>query len=131
MAEDEIEKFMEKYLLDNPGTEIETRYLTQLPVDMTQTIEVRWLRPETPELPPIIINEVDVVEEEEPPIRIVQREKRVDERAPEPLIIREKPPVLPLPEAKVVYVQNVDRGPEECGAADVPLPDNRAGCDVV
>ena len=111
LAEDEIEKFMEKYLLENPDTEIETRYLNQPPVEVIQDIEVRWLRPETPEIPPIIIKEI--VESPhhhrvEPTIRIVQTRKEGPEEKPqEPTIIREKPPIIPIPEPKFAYVQNV------------------------
>lgn len=59
LAEDEIEQFMAKYLRENPGTEVETRYINPPPIELTQNIEVRWLRPETPEIPPIIIKEVE------------------------------------------------------------------------
>lgn len=107
LAEDEIEKFMEKYLKENPGTEIETRYINHSPVEVTQDIEVRWLRPETPEIPPIIIKEVDVVENEPPTtIRIVQKPKQQMEEKREPVIIREKPKLLPVVEPKIIYVKN-------------------------
>jgi hypothetical protein len=117
LAEDEIEKFMEKYMLENPDTEIETRYIDQPPIEVVQDIEVRWLRPETPEIPPIIIKEVvDTTPytnaETQPTIRIVQTSRREpnpneSKNPPEPLIIRERPPVLPIPEPKFAYVQNV------------------------
>jgi len=110
LGEDEIEKFMEKYLKENPGTEIETRYINHSPVEVTQDIEVRWLRPETPEIPPIIIKEVNVVDMNEPPptIRIVQRAAKpfVDEEKKEPVIIREKPKLLPAIEPKIIFVKN-------------------------
>lgn len=107
LAEDEIEKFMEKYLKENPGTEIETRYINHSPVEVTQDIEVRWLRPETPEIPPIIIKEVDVVDNEPPTtIRIVQKAKQLPEDKREPVIIREKPKLLPTVEPKIIYVKN-------------------------
>lgn len=108
LAEDEIEKFMEKYLKENPGAEIETRYISQPPMEMTQNIQVRWLRPETPEIPPIIIKEVDAPQPELPPLRIVQKPKQQDENQ-EPLIIREKPPFIIIPEPKVAYVQNLSK----------------------
>ena len=112
LAEDEIEKFMEKYMLENPDTEIETRYIDQPPVEVVQDIEVRWLRPETPEIPPIIIKEIiDNTPQAEPPtIRIVQtsrKESSNENQHVEPLIIRERPPILPIPEPKFAYVQNV------------------------
>lgn len=108
LAEEEIEKFMQNYLKENPGTEIETRYINQPPIELTQDIEVRWLRPETPEIPPIIIKEVDIVEKEQPPIRIVQKPKCEQEEIKcDPIIIREKPPLLAIPEPKFAYVQNV------------------------
>ena len=103
LNDDEIEKFMEKYLLENPGTEVETRYINRSPVNLTQNIEVRWLRPITPEIPPIIIKEVDIVEKGEPPLKIVQKKPAQAEEKKE-LIIREKPMPLKMPEAKVIYV---------------------------
>lgn len=116
LAEDEIEKFMEKYLSENPDTEIETRYLHQPPVEIVQDIEVRWLRPETPEIPPIIIREVDVCDKPEPPIRIIQKRAEPACEIPrEPLIIRERPPIIPIPEPKFAYVQNVRK--KECKPA--------------
>ncbi|RNA06631.1 hypothetical protein BpHYR1_037476 [Brachionus plicatilis] len=108
LAEDEIEKFMEKYLKENPGAEIETRYISQPPVEMTQNIQVRWLRPETPEIPPIIIKEVDTSAPELPPLRIVEKPRQKEESS-EPLIIREKPPFIIIPEPKIAYVQNVTK----------------------
>lgn len=112
LAEDEIEKFMEKYMLENPGTEIETRFINQPPVEVVQDIEVRWLRPETPEIPPIIIKEIvdNTPQVELPTIRIVQtsrKESSNENKSVEPLIIRERPPILPIPEPKFAYVQNV------------------------
>lgn len=106
LAEEEIEKFMANYLKENPGTEIETRYINHPPIQMTQNIEVRWLRPETPEIPPIIIKEIDTVEPELPPIRIVEKRKEKEENV-EPVIIREKPPFIVIPEPKIAYVQNL------------------------
>ncbi|CAF0719934.1 unnamed protein product [Brachionus calyciflorus] len=110
LADDEIEKFMENYLKENPGTEIETRYINHPPVELTQNIEVRWLRPETPEIPPIIIKEVNTFEPELPPIRII--EKRKEEKT-EPLIIREKPPFIVIPDPKIAYVQNLVKKQEK------------------
>jgi hypothetical protein len=116
LAEDEIEKFMEKYLSENPDTDIATRYLHQPPVELVQDIEVRWLRPETPEIPPIIIREVDVCDKPEPPIRIIQKRAEPARETPrEPLIIRERPPLIPMPEPKFAYVQNVRK--KECKPA--------------
>lgn len=112
LADDEIEQFMAKYLRDNPGTEVETRYINPPPVELTQNIEVRWLRPETPEIPPIIIKEVEDphMSAAAPPLRIVQKNR--PQAAPaqcveEPIIIREKPPQIAIPEPKFAYVQNV------------------------
>lgn len=114
LAEDEIEKFMEKYLKENPGTEIETRYINHSPIEVTQDIEVRWLRPETPEIPPIIIKEVDIVDNEPPTtIRIVQKPKPQMEDKREPVIIREKPKLLPVVEPKIIYVKNENQKPRE------------------
>ncbi len=105
LAEDEIEKFMEQYLKENPGIEVETRYLKRPPVEVKQNIEVRWLRPKTPELSPIIIKEVDVIEKiPTKSIRIVQKPKPEEKK--EPLIFREKPKPLPKFEPKIVYVKN-------------------------
>lgn len=97
---------MEKYLLENPGTEIETRYVNQEPVDIAQNIEVRWLRPITPEIPPIIIQEVNVVEKEQPPIKIVQKSQPAAQQA-EPIVIREKPNPINIPEPKTIYLPTV------------------------
>lgn len=112
LAEEEIEKFMEKYMLENPDTEIETRYLNQSPIEVIQDIQVRWLRPETPEIPPIIIKEVadNSAKHEQPTIRIVQTQRKQQkhpQKPQEPMIIRERPPVLPIPSPKFAYVQNV------------------------
>ena len=111
LAEDEIEKFMEKYMRENPDTEIETRYINQPPVEVVQDIEVRWLRPETPEIPPIIIKEIvdNTPRVDQPTIRIVQtsRKEQPNQQPVEPTIIRERPPILPIPEPKFAYVQNV------------------------
>jgi hypothetical protein len=105
LAEDEIEHFMERYLAENPGAEIETRYIKPPPVQVVQDIHVRWLRPPTPEMPPIIIREVGVQQREPPPLRIVEKPKNVKE--PEPIIIRERPPPPPIEEPTIAYVQNV------------------------
>lgn len=124
LAEDEIDKFMEKYLKENPDAEIETRYINQPPIELTQNIEVRWLRPETPEIPPIIIKEVDIVEPEQPPIRIVEKPKpnKEDQANNEPVIIREKPPFIVIPEPKVAYVQNVTKQkPVQQTSTDKPI----------
>lgn len=122
LAEDEIEKFMEKYLKENPGTEIETRYINQPAVEMTQDIQIRWLRPETPEIPPIIIKEVDVAQPELPPLRIVQKPGQKEENK-EPLIIREKPPFIIIPEPKIAYVQNLSKkeSKQQFGRDDKPI----------
>lgn len=105
LDEDEIEKFMKQYMAENPGVEVETRYVNQEPIDMPQNIEVRWLRPITPEIPPIIIQEVNVVEKEQTPIRIIQ--KAQNQLPPEPLIIREKPEVINIPEPKTIYLPTI------------------------
>lgn len=105
LDEDEIEKFMKQYMAENPGVEVETRFVNQQPIDMPQNIEVRWLRPITPEIPPIIIQEVNVVEKEEAPIRIIQ--KAQNQLPPEPLIIREKPEFINLPEPKTIYLPTI------------------------
>lgn len=110
LNDDEIEKFMEKYLLENPGTEIETRYVNQKPIDIPQNIEIRWLRPITPEIPPIIIQEVNVIEKEEPIIKIVQRQSDKDRNIQlnlEPIVIREKPNPINLPEPKTIYLPTI------------------------
>jgi hypothetical protein len=106
LAEDEIEKFMEKYLAENPDVEIETRYIKQPPVQLVQDIQVRWLRPPTPEMPPIIIREVSVEEKAPPPLRLVEK-PRAKAKEPEPIIIRERPPAPPIGEPKIAFVQNV------------------------
>ena len=105
LNEDEIEDFMKKYMEENPGVEIETRYVTQEAVDIPQNIEVRWLRPITPEIPPIIIQEVNVIEKEAPPIKIVQ--KAQNQVPSEPLIIRERPEFLNIPEPKTIYLPTI------------------------
>jgi hypothetical protein len=105
LAEDEIERFMERYLAENPGAEIETRYIKAPPIQVVQDIHVRWLRPPTPEMPPIIIREVGVQQREPPPLRIVEKPKNLKE--PEPIIIRERPPPPPIEEPTIAYVQNV------------------------
>lgn len=107
LAEDEIEKFMERYLEENPGVEIETRYIKQPPVQLVQDIHVRWLRPPTPEMPPIIIREVNVQEKAPPPLRLVEKPKRAQQVDVEPIVIRERPPPPPIGEPKIAYVQNV------------------------
>ena len=109
LNEDEIEKFMEKYLAENPDAEIETRFISQPPVELTQTVEVKWLRPETPEIPPIIIREVDPQSApEQQTIKIVERRDPCEDmRREPPMVIREKPPFVVLPEPKIAYVQNV------------------------
>ena len=104
LDEDEIEKYLEQYMRENPGTEVETRYINQAPVSVPQNIEVRWLRPVTPEIPPIVIQEVNVVEKEEPPIKIVQKSSRQEEEATEPIVIREKPMSFTMPEPKTIYL---------------------------
>lgn len=113
LGEEEIEQFMTKYLRENPGTEVETRYINHPPIELTQNIEVRWLRPETPEIPPIIIKEVEDPNPSPapPPLRIVQKSRAPSDTGAaandEPLIIREKPPMVAIPEPKFAYVQNV------------------------
>jgi hypothetical protein len=118
LQEDEIEKFMAKYLAENPDVEIETRYMNQPAINATQSIQVRWLRPETPELPPIIINEIEIDDtenynekcREERPIRVKEVKRRdqcQDQSSDQPIIIREKPPMLPISDPNIVYVQNV------------------------
>lgn len=110
LADDEIEQFMDKYLRENPGTEVETRYISHPPIELTQNIEVRWLRPETPEIPPIIIKEVEDPNAPRaptpPPLRIVQK-SRPQQQPEEPIVIREKPPMMTIAEPKFAYVQNV------------------------
>lgn len=111
LNEDEIEKFMEKYLRDNPDAEIETRYVSQPPIELTQNIQVKWLRPETPEVPPIIIKEVDPPSPG-PTLKIVEKSSRRDDDDrddKEPLVIRERPPFPIIPEPTIAYVQNVSK----------------------
>ena len=107
LNEEEIEKFMANYMQENPGTEIETRYIDRDPVDVPQNIEVRWLRPTTPDIPPIIIQEVNVVEKEEPPIKIVQRRSHTETEAAPPIVIREKPNDITVPELKTIYLPTI------------------------
>ena len=111
LNEDEIEAYLARYLSDNPNTEIETRFINPNPnvdfsqTDFTQHIEVKWLRPETPEheIPPIIIREINEQEPPEKPLRIVQLPKQEEEKPP--IIIRERPPVLNVnPEPHIIYV---------------------------
>lgn len=106
LPEEEIQAYIEKYMKENPNIEIETRYVNPPKVEYTQEIQVRWLRPETPnELPPIIIREVEP--EPEKPLRIVEIPKKKEpEEESKPIVIREKPPVINTnPEAQYIYVQ--------------------------
>jgi hypothetical protein len=112
LNEDEIDVFMKRYINDNPDAEIETRYINPpvQPIELTQRIEVKWLRPPTPEIPPIIIKEVCERGKELPPLRIVeQRRTKCPEEASEPIVIRERPPVLAFcePSPNIAYVQHV------------------------
>jgi hypothetical protein len=111
LNEDEIEKFMENYLLENPDTEIETRFVNHPPVELLQNVEVKWLRPETPEIPPIIIKEVDVLSQKVgSTIKIVETvQENFNNQQIEPLIIRERPPFIIIPEQKIAYVQNITK----------------------
>jgi len=108
LEDSEINSFLEKYLKENPNTEVETRYVNRTPVTFTQEIQVRWLRPETPqEPPPIIIREVPEPPVEQKPLKIVQVRKNEKEEELEPIIIREKPPIIAAPEPKVIYAPRI------------------------
>ena len=108
LAEDEIEKFIQKYIQDNPGTEIETRFITHPPIEVKQEIEIRYLRPPTPEIPPIIVQEIPVIQSELPPLRIVEKQlKKAEEDRREPIVIREMPNQVTFPDIQTVYVQNI------------------------
>lgn len=49
MTEEETNKFMEKYMAENPEVEIETRYVKPIePWLMKQEIQVTWLVPDEP-----------------------------------------------------------------------------------
>ncbi len=110
LEEDEIQKYLEQYMRENPGTEVETRYINREPVSLPQNIEVRWLRPITPEIPPIVIQEVNVIEKEERPIKIVQKPPK---QTDEPIIFREKPVPFLIPEPKTIYVPNLVKRDEK------------------
>ncbi len=121
LDEDEIEKYLEQYMRENPGTEVETRYINQAPVSVPQNIEVRWLRPVTPEIPPIVIQEVNVVEKEEPPIKIVQKSSRQEEEATEPIVIREKPMPFTMPEPKTIYLPTLIKRENQENIRDIKI----------
>lgn len=109
LKEDEINEFLEKYLKQNPGSDVEHRFIKPdvKPEEYVQDVQVRWLRPVTPpEASPIIIREGSPVQApEEPPLRIVELPKK-QPASPPPLIIREAPPSLKPTTAdpKVIYV---------------------------
>lgn len=62
LTEEETNKFMEKYMLENPDVEVETRYLKPTePVVQVQEIQVRWLLPDEP---------IEIVETKKKPTRV-------------------------------------------------------------
>jgi hypothetical protein len=111
LKDDEIDKFMEDYLKRNPNTEVEVRYLNSPPkeIEYTQEIQVKWLRPETPntELPPIIIREVSEEEVQvQKPLKIIEQSS--NNETCEPLVIRETPPSFKIcPKIHVVDSKNL------------------------
>ena len=49
LTEEETNRFMEKYMEENPDVEVETRFLKQIePTVVTQEYQVRWLLPDEP-----------------------------------------------------------------------------------
>lgn len=106
LKDDEIDKFMDNYLKQNPNTEVEVRYINHplKEIEYTQEIQVKWLRPETPntELPPIIIKEVNEEQiKDQKPLKIVELSSASE--TCEPLIIRETPPAIKIsPQIHVV-----------------------------
>jgi len=58
LTEEETNRFMEKYMLENPDVEVETRYLKPAEsVVQVQEIQVRWLLPDEP---------IEVIEKKKP-----------------------------------------------------------------
>ena len=101
-----IEEFLEKYKRENPDAEFETRYVKHPVKQVEQEVSVRYLRPKTPEIGPIIIKEeAPIRPQEAPPIRIVQLHNET--RQPQPLVIREHPPTPPnlSKEPQIIYVK--------------------------
>lgn len=89
---------------NNP--EIIKKYYSQ-PIEYTQDIMVRYLKPPTPPPPGDIIivhrnNNETASRNELPPIIIRQQEARA--KTPEPIIIREAPPPMPQEDESVIKV---------------------------
>lgn len=78
-------------LNDDPNPEIINKTLG-IPVEYTQDISVRYLKPPTPPLNEILINEQNNI----PPIIIRQNEQQTTKRIDQ-IIYREKPPPMPTP----------------------------------
>jgi hypothetical protein len=114
LNEEEIDKFMENYLRENPDVEIETRYLRRTPVEFVQEYQVRWLQPETPDIPPIIIQaEQNEIQDEQPPIRIIEKRRDTNDnvgyKSTEPVVYREQPPHMRIVEPKVIIINNTPK----------------------
>ena len=71
-------------------------------LNYVQDIAIKYLKPPTPELEPIIIREEDQLATPEPPVIIRQVPK--PPKTPEPIVIREAPPRPPAAEKKVIIV---------------------------
>jgi hypothetical protein len=124
LSEDEIEGFVEKYMLENPGCEVEERFINHPKIEMVQSIEVKWLRPVTPEIPPIIIKEINYHDDGEIKLKIIQKQESTVQQNNEPIVIREQPPVILVPESKVAYFQNVKKIDENCSDRTKPIISN-------
>ena len=83
-------------LNDDPNPEIVTKTLNQ-PIEYTQDIQVKYLRPPTPPAPGelIIRQESSAVQLPHAPPQII-RQHAPRPATPEPLIIREAPPDIPV-----------------------------------
>lgn len=114
LNDEEIDKFMENYLRENPDVEIETRYLRRSPVEFVQEYQVRWLQPETPDIPPIVIKAEEYEpENEQPPIRIIEKRREENNaestESTEPVVYREQPPHMRIVEPKLIIINNTPK----------------------